>query len=156
MSLVFDERRVLSVGVQDASLEAVDEHFARFQKTDRRIRLFSKLRESLTALKKTGWQCKLIIDGSFVMQCVDQPEDIDLLLIMPADWDLDTALPIYQYNLVSKKRVRQEFGLDVFVVPAETPAEQKWINFFQQVNIKWCEKFGWPADSKKGIVGINL
>ncbi len=156
MPLLFDDRQLLVGGVQDASLEVVEEHFSRFQRTGRRIKLFGKLCEYLAAVKKAGCGIAAIIDGSFVMTCVDEPEDTDLILVLPPGWDETAELQPYQYNLVSKKRVKQEFGLEVFPVAAGSGDEQKWIDFFSQVNPKWCKMFGWPLESKKGIVRVIL
>jgi len=156
MTLSFDDRKLLPAGVLDVSLEFVEELFSRFQHTDRRIRLFGKLRDYLAAVKKAECGTSVIIDGSFVMGCVDEPEDIDLILVLPPDWDILAELKPYQYNLVSKKRVRREYGIEVFPVGPGSVDEKKWIDFFCQVNIKWCEQFGWPADTKKGIVRVVL
>jgi hypothetical protein len=90
------------------------------------------------------------------MTCVDEPEDIDLILVLPADWDATAELPLYQYNLLSKKRVKQEFGLEVFVVRNTSVQEQQWIDFFSQVNPKWRELFGWSGESTKGLVRVSL
>jgi hypothetical protein len=144
------------VGVQDASLEDVEAHFSRFQRTGRRIKLFEKLRLYLAAVKKAGCGIAAIIDGSFIMTCVDEPEDIDLILVLPTDWDMTAELQPYQYNLLSKKRVKHEFGLEVFAVRANSLDEQKWVNFFSQVNPKWWKLFGWPEETKKGIVRVTL
>jgi hypothetical protein len=43
MPLAFDERQLLVAGVHDATLAEVEQHFARFQRTDRRMNLFKKL-----------------------------------------------------------------------------------------------------------------
>jgi hypothetical protein len=123
MALLFDERKLLAAGVQEATLDVVEKHFSRFQRTGRRIRLFEKLRDYLAAVKKANCGSAAIIDGSFVMACVDEPEDIDLILVLPPGWDDTAELQPYQYNLLSKKRVKQEFGLEVFPVGAGTKDE---------------------------------
>jgi hypothetical protein len=156
MTLSFDDRKLLPAGVLDASLEVVEELFSRFQHTDRRIRLFGKLRDYLAAVKKAECATSVIIDGSFVMGCVNEPEDIDLILVLPQGWDTKAELKPYQYNLVSKKRVKKEYGIEVFAVAPESVDEQEWIDFFCRVNVKWCEQFGWPIDTKKGIVKVVL
>jgi hypothetical protein len=156
MTLAFDERKLLASGVHDTPLEEVGEHFGRLQRSDRRMKLFGKLREYVSEVRKAGWECSLIIDGSFVMPCVDEPEDIDLILVLPKDWDISADLKPHQYNLVSKKRVQKEYGIEVFVVRAGSVEEQKWITFFCQINIKWCQQFGWPTDSLKGIVRVAV
>ncbi len=90
------------------------------------------------------------------MPIVDQPEDIDMILVLPEDWDMDADLKPYQYNLVSKKRIKQEYRFDVFAVQKGSLDEQRWINFFSGVNLKWCEQFGWPKNTIKGLVRILL
>src|SRR5262245_26224486 len=154
MPLAFDERQLLPTGVHDASLLEVEQHFARFQKSERRIRLFEQLRRYIAEVQKTGWDCQIIIDGSFVMLNVDEPEDIDLILVMPKDWDLTAELKPHQYNLVSKGRARKEYRIEVYPVRAGSAEEARWVALFCQVNVKWRQQFGWPADSKKGIVRI--
>ena len=156
MALVFDDRNLLPSGVYFVSLEIVEEYFAKFQKTDRRIRLFEKLRAYLDEIKRAGCGISVIVNGSFVMPCVDDHEDIDLILILPPNWDMAADLKPYQYNLVSKKQVKKVYGIEVFPVRPDSLEEQKWIEFFTKVNIKWCQKFGWPADSEKGIVKVVL
>jgi hypothetical protein len=154
MTLAFDDRQLLAPGVHDTSLEEVDEYLGRFQRSDRRMKLLGKLRAYAAEVKKTGWECSFILDGSFVMPGVDEPEDIDLILVLPEEWDLAADLKPYQYNLVSKKRVKKEYGLDVLPVRAGSVEEQKWVAFFGQVNVKWCQLFGWPADTTKGLVRV--
>jgi hypothetical protein len=154
--LSIDDRGCLVAGVHETTLDVVEAHFAKFQHTDRRIRLFEKLRVYLGAVKSAGCGIAVIVDGSFVMSCVDEPEDIDLILILPPDWDPAADLKPFQYNLLSKKRVRKEYGIEVFPVMAGSEAEQNWCAFFGKVNVKWCEQFGWPDDSTKGIVRVLL
>src|SRR5437899_4677974 len=47
--------------------QALGKRVARFQKSDRRIRLFKKLREYVRALRKASCGTSLVINGSFVM-----------------------------------------------------------------------------------------
>jgi hypothetical protein len=98
----------------------------------------------------------VILDGSFIMGCIDEPSDIDLILVLPADWDSKADLRPYQYSLVSRRRVRKEYGLDVIAVLPGSAAEKEWIAYFQQVNTKWCSDLGWPKDSTNGIVMVTL
>jgi len=151
-----DDRKLLPPGVHDASLTVVEELFRRFQRSDRRPRLFRKLRDYLAAVKRNGCGSGVIIDGSFVMGCVDEPEDIDLILVLPARWDEAADLKPYQYNLVSKRRVKREFGFDIFVVMPRSEQERDWVTFFSRVNVKWCSQFGWPDKLTKGIVRVTL
>ena len=57
MPFEFDERNLLCARVQDATLAEIEEQFGRMQGTDRRIRLFAKLKDYLEALGRTGWAC---------------------------------------------------------------------------------------------------
>jgi hypothetical protein len=98
----------------------------------------------------------VILDGSFVMGCVDEPDDIDLILVLPTDWDMDAELKPYQYNLVSKKSIKQLYRFDLITVRASSAQEAEWIAFFKQVNVKWHEQFDWPADTWKGIIRVML
>ncbi len=156
MPLDFDERGLLLPGVHDATLEELDEHFGRFQRTDQRITLFKKLKAYLTDLKNSGIKCSLIIDGSFIMTKVDEPDDIDLVLILPEDWDMEANLRPYQYNVVSKRRVRQEYRFDLYSVRQNSTEEQKWIEFFGRVNLKWCDAFNWVRETRKGLVRVSI
>jgi hypothetical protein len=140
VELVFDERKLLTPGVHEVSLDAVKETFGSFQKSDRRPKLFEKLLEYLDAVKRAGTGASVIVDGSFVMAGIDEPDDIDLVLVLPADWDIDADLRPYQYNVVSKKAVRRTFGFDQITVTANSPEERAWIEYFGRVNIKWREK----------------
>jgi hypothetical protein len=118
--------------------------------------LMRRLKEYVAALQQAHLNGSLLLDGSFIMPRVDQPEDIDLVLVLPKDWDLTADLRPYQYNLVSKRRVRQAYGTDVFVVSQGSVEEHKWVTFFSQVNPKWCQAFDWPAQVSKGLVRIAI
>lgn len=90
------------------------------------------------------------------MGCVAEPEDIDLILTLPEKWDVSAELPPYQYNLVSKRRVKQEYGLEIVVVGEGSVDEEEWVAFFSGINLKWRERFDWPIDVRKGLARIRL
>jgi hypothetical protein len=154
--LVLDERKLLPPGVHDASLPEVEKLFGRFERSDRRTTLFRKLRDYLKKLNCAGCAGAVIIDGSYVMGCVDEPEDIDLVVVLNEDWDWDVELKPYQYNVVSKRRVKEQYGFDAFFVRPGSPQQTEWIAFFARVNVKWCTRFGWPDELAKGIVRVSL
>jgi hypothetical protein len=154
MSLTFDHRGLLPPGIHDATLADIDASFARFQKSDRRIKLFEKLKAYLLELGRTGWQFEVIIDGSFVMPPVDEPDDIDIILVLPADWDMFQTLRPFEYNVVSRKFTRREYQLDVLPATAGSEAERRYRLLFQGIRIEWCQRFGWPAGSEKGLVRL--
>lgn len=74
------------------TLAQIQRIFGQFQGSDRRPRLFAKLCQYVEELSKTRWAVELLIDGSFVMAAVDRPEDIDTILVVPADWDFQAEL----------------------------------------------------------------
>jgi hypothetical protein len=84
MPLTLDERGLLPPGIHDATAKEVDDVFGLTAKSDRRMRLFAKFKELLAAVKRPDWSCQVMIDGSFVMKSVDDPNDIDILLVMPS------------------------------------------------------------------------
>ena len=114
------EAGVLPEGIHDATLDQIQERFARFQGSTRRIGLFEKLKRYLEELRKTGWLVTVIVDGSFVMECVDAPGDIDIVLVFPAGWDVNAELKPFEYNLVSRKRPYRQYRIHVFPVSAGT------------------------------------
>ena len=156
MDLVFDERGLLPPGVHDVSMDEVKQHFGGFRRSDRRPKLFAKLLEYQAALTGAGIGGSLIIDGSFVMAGIEEPDDIDIVLVFPAGWDTQADLRPFQYNLVSKKSVKISFRLDLFTAPAGSAEENSWIEYFGRVNLKWREEFGWPPDTRKGILRVLL
>jgi len=156
VELVFDERKLLTPGVHEVTRKVVMESFGAFQKSDQRPKLFAKLVEYLDALSRAGIGGSVIINGSFVMACIDEPEDIDVVLILAPGWDSKVELRPFEYNLVSKRMVRKVFAVDVFVAEAGSKVETAWIDFFGQVTPKWSRHFGWPKDLRKGILRVVL
>jgi hypothetical protein len=143
---------LLPPGIHACSLETLRREFGGFQRSDRRPGLFKKLAEYVREVLKQGWS--VIVDGSFVMYGVDEPEDIDLIVVLPADWDLTAEVRSVEYNLLSRKRVRKTFGFDVFAVRAGSPEEAQWTEFFMQVGTKWTAAGVIPPGTQKGIVRV--
>ncbi len=110
----------------------------------------------MNEVEKAASGATLIVDGSFIMARIDEPDDIDLILILPVEWDFDAELRPFEYNVTSKKRVRRRYGFDVKSVRLNSPEMGYWVEFFSNVNAKWCERFGIPAGTKKGLVRIAL
>jgi hypothetical protein len=149
---VMTDQNMLPPGVHDATMEEVRERFGTFQKTNRRCRLFEKLAEYVKEVQKAG--CEVIVDGSFVMSSIDEPDDIDLVLILPDSWDFAAELKPFEYNLISKRQVKKFYGFDVFAVRANSPEQREWIDFFSKVNVKWCQPLDIPVGTRKGLVRV--
>jgi predicted nucleotidyltransferase len=90
---------------------------------------------------------ELIVDGSFVTGKPD-PSDVDLVVVLAGTHDLTRDLRPYEYNVVSKRRVRQAYRFDILVVLAGSRACAEYAEFFQQVR-------GQPQ-RRKGILRVKL
>lgn len=155
MPLEVNELGILPVAIHDVDLADVESLFGGFQRSDRRMKLFGKLKEYVGELRQAGIRGWLIVDGSFVMRCVDEPDDIDVVLVL-ADWDLSAKLKPFQYNLVSKRDVKRRYPIEVYPAIAGSETEKKWTDFFHQVNVKWYEAHGFATGSRKGLARIAL
>jgi hypothetical protein len=150
----WNEHGLLPPGIHACTMAEIEARLGAFQRSDRRMRLFRKLAEYVGELRKTGWNVQLLIDGSFVMQRVNEPNDIDIILVFPADWNpFADVLPV-EYNLLSGRRVKRNYGFDVFSVRAGSPQESELLTLFAQVSPRWCDEFGFPRGLSKGLVRL--
>ena len=150
----FDSWGNLPPGIHSASLDEVERLFGKFQQTDRRLILFRQLKAYLREILLTEWDVDLILDGSFVMSRVDEPEDIDAILVLPHDWDLSAELRPFEYNLLSRKRTRKTYGFDVFAVRRSSMEYNYWTEFFMQISPKWLNHFSMNIGARKGLIRI--
>lgn len=154
MPLVFDDRRVLPEGVHDATLEEV---VSAFGGTSRREKLCDHLRQYMANVKLTGWTCEVLIDGSFVMPQVGEPNDIDLILVLPDDWDLNRRdFRAFEYNTLDKGHTKRVYRMEVYPVQSGSERHREFLELFTQIRIEWCRQFGLPPDSRKGLVRVTL
>jgi hypothetical protein len=154
---IFTSHGLLPPGVHELTLGQVGESFGRFQKSDRRCRLFARLTDYLGELQAAGWAVAVILDGSFVMKCVDEPDDIDLLVILPTGWDRAAELPPHEYNLLSHRMAKRLYKLDVFAAEEGTAEQAMWEEFFAGVNVKWeYAPLHLPQGLKKGVIRVAL
>ena len=79
------EQGLLPPGLHDCSLDELGARFGTFQESDRRCRLFEKLRRYINEAQIDGVIMDVIIDGSFVTDEKAAPNDIDLLVVLRAD-----------------------------------------------------------------------
>lgn len=95
--------------------------------------------------------CRLIdtilLDGSFVT-AEDEPNDIDLVVVVPSDHDFSREFQPSEYNVLSKRRVHQRFAIDLLVARADSEEYHRYAAFFQQVRLE--------PGRKKGILRIWL
>jgi hypothetical protein len=143
----FDEHGFLPLGVYDCTLAEIKARFGSFQATDQRPTLFQKLQALIAEARAAGFVRSLLIDGSFVT-ATPNPNDIDLVLVLPLGHDLTADLSPAQYNLVSKRRVQKRYGFDIVAVRESTLEFNEAVAFFQQVRHQ-------PA-LRKGILRLLL
>ena len=138
---------LLPPGIHECTLEEVGDRFGRFQKTSQRCGLFANLEKYVQDVVATGRVEELVIDGSFVTARHD-PNDIDLIVVLAADHDLTADLRPFEYNVVSKKRVRKAYKFDVLVALSGSDLYQGYLRFFQQVRN--------APTQRKGILRVKL
>jgi Nucleotidyltransferase domain len=139
-----NNRGVLPDGIHDCTFPELAEAFGQNQwvvdassETHREIlsrqrsALCSRLEEYLSRLREAGLQVEVLVDGSFVTNKVD-PNDIDLIVVLPADHDFATELSHRVYDLLSKRRLRDSgYPFDVVVVAFGDSSYQGALQFFQ-------------------------
>ena len=143
----FNKHGLLPEGIHDCSLEELRDRFGTFQSSDRRPRLWQRLRQFIEDLRQSDLIREVLIDGSFVTN-LPSPNDIDLILVLPLDHDIHAELTPSAYNVISKTRVRVQFEFDIFVVGAESIEYRKALGFFARVRNR--------PQLRKGILRLQL
>ncbi len=106
----FNEHGNLPEGIHSATEEEV---FIRFAASSARRRwLGERLRDLIATAKATGKLARLILWGSFVT-AKESPNDLDLLLVMTADFEL-AQIPEETRVLFDHTQARLRFHADVF------------------------------------------
>lgn len=110
-----NEHGFLPEGIHDCTLEEIGARFGRFQSSDRRVHLFKKLCELFVEERRAGMAIEIFVDGSFTTS-KPEPGDIDLVIVLPVDYNPDVDLSPFEYNAISEGRIRRRYRFDVFVV----------------------------------------
>lgn len=152
---LLDGDGLLPEGVHDLSIDEIEQHFGQFRKSTRRMSLFAKLKEFVAEVRGVAMPVEVLVDGSFVMASIDEPGDIDIVLVLPESWTKEQEVRPFEHNLISKKRVKSRFGFDVFAVPQGSSAKSEMVAFFQQVNVKWRQNGSLVNRPSKGIVRVR-
>jgi hypothetical protein len=137
----------LPEGIHDCSLEELGKEFGVFRSNDTRPLLYRQLEEFITALRAIGAHCSIIIDGSFVTSAL-RPNDIDIIVALPDNWDIQADLAPAAYNVLSKRSVRRRWRLDLLVARDGTKEYAEYVALFQQIR--------YLRDQRKGILRIRL
>jgi predicted nucleotidyltransferase len=144
---------VLPEGIHSCTIDEVDRNFGRFQRSDRRIRLTEKLRALADEARKSGIVAALIVDGSYITG-KEEPGDIDLVIVLRQDFDRGRELRPFEYNIQSKRMIRQFYHFDAHVAVDGSDLYFEAIGFFSQVRLEDQQRAGYP--SHKGILRIDL
>jgi hypothetical protein len=137
----------LPPGIHRCTLVEAAARLGTFQGSDRRPRLWARFTEFLREASLSGAVQMIVLDGSFVTAKPD-PNDIDLVLVLPASHDFSADLPAAQYDILAQKRVRKRFGFDILVVKIGSESWEQAVTFFQQVRQR--------PGVKKGLLEILL
>jgi hypothetical protein len=141
-----NEHGLLPAGLHDCTLAEILEAFGqnrwvvdeasethREVLCPRRRQLFARLEIFLNDLRRVGLPVVVLVNGSFVTAKPD-PNDVDLVVVLPADHDFVRGLPPQEYDLLSKRRLRGAgYPFDLFVVADGNVAYQKAIQLYQRV-----------------------
>jgi hypothetical protein len=147
----FDANGCLPAGIYDCTIAEVEERFGRLsavgsRTTDRRVSLFERLRTLTTELKGTRLNATMILDGSFITS-EPVPGDIDLIVVLPASFDLAVELSAMEANLLDARYMRRRYQFDVRVVRHGRTEYHEVVAFFEQVK-------GMPG-LKKGLLRLT-
>jgi hypothetical protein len=149
---------ILPPGIHEMSGDEIGRLFGNVPKSQCRLRLFETFQKYVERLQTLHIGIALIVDGSFVMPCVEKPADIDIILVMPKDWRHTVEkIPLEQYNLQSPVRVEAEFaGIHLFAVAENSAEYHEWIRWFSQIKDDWCFMFDIPDNMSKGLIRVTL
>ena len=107
------EDGVLPEGIHECNFEELDRAFGQFQRSDRRVNLTAKLKAYLNEARSSGLVIAVIVDGSFVA-IKDEPEDIDLIVVLKSDMPWDSLRP-FEDNAISKRMIKQMYRFGAYV-----------------------------------------
>lgn len=109
---IFEPSGELPEGIHVAGWQEIEARFGRT--SEHRGRAYAKLQHLHELASRTGRLARFIVFGSFV-SATRAPRDIDLLLIMTADFRLEDA-PRESRTLFSHADAEARFGASVFWV----------------------------------------
>lgn len=142
-----NEKGLLPLGVHGCSLDEVRKTFGTFNSNDRRPNLFKNLEVFVATLRQKGVATAVVVNGSFTTAKAD-PNDIDMVLVLPQGHDFAADLSPDEYNCLSNKRVKKKFGFDMFVAEDESQEYERYTRFFQDVKNQ-------PGEAK-GVLRVEL
>jgi hypothetical protein len=127
-----NEQGLLPPGIHDATLEVIENRFGAFRVSDQRVRLMAQLSEFVEEARRCAVVVGVIVDGSFITS-KQEPNDIDVILLLDPDQDLAQDLPPVEYNVLSSRRVRKRWNIDVLVAPEGSCVMSTYVELFAAV-----------------------
>ena len=127
-----DHDGFLPAGVHECTLDELEQRFGGFELSTCRMKLMAKLAEYVMELRGTGMVHFVLVDGSFV-SAKAEPNDIDLVLVLPNSHDFTRVVRPFEYNVLSRRMVRKRFAFDVLVAREDSAEFDEYVQFFQQV-----------------------
>ena len=143
----FDADGLLPAGVHDVTVEDIRVRFGVFRGGEQRPILMAKLEAFIAEARSSEVIVEVLVDGSFVTAKPD-PNDVDLILIVPSAHDFAADLSPQAYNVLSKRRVQRRYGFDLLVARRASLEYGRWIEFFEQVRLE--------TGRRKGILRLCL
>ncbi|GHT30799.1 hypothetical protein FACS1894214_1330 [Planctomycetales bacterium] len=161
--LQFTEYQILPKGITIAGIEEIESALGENTSQWRSI-LMTELKSYIEELRTVSIGSYLILDGSFVMPCVKNPNDIDIILIMPDDWDTSEADISNEMHLLDAFQIRLRYAhLDVKIVSDHSFELDFWLRCFGNIsrdNHFFTDRNGMlmeiPAGVQKGLIQVNL
>jgi hypothetical protein len=123
---------LLPEGIHDCTLIEIRDRFGAFQRSDRRCRLFERLERYIAAARASAIVVAVIVDGSFVT-AIDEPSDVDVIVVLRKDHDFGATLRPMEYNVVVSGSIRRIFRIDALVTVDGSENLADFIEWFEQV-----------------------
>lgn len=143
----FNDYGCLPEGIYDCTMDEAAQRFGVFQSSDRRPQLWDKFIEFMREAESCGLIDAVLLNGSFVT-AENEPNDIDLVVIISSGHDFSAEFQPSEYNVLSKREVHRRFGFDLLVARSGSEEYRRYLEFFQQVRLE--------PGRKKGILRIWL
>ncbi len=76
------------------------------------------------------------------MPSVSEPNDIDVILVLPESWGLSRKdFKPYEYNVLDKGHTKRVFRIEVYPVLTGSDRYRYFVDLFTQARVEWCKQF---------------
>jgi hypothetical protein len=120
---------LLPPGIHRATIAEFEEQFVRFQRSDRRLRIYDGLRRLLAEIRKFPFVQHVFVAGSYVSG-KPEPNDFDCLLVVDAQ-QFPKELRPFEFRVLSRRAAAKDFGGDVVTVAEGSELHRHYLHFFQ-------------------------